>query len=327
MNFVKRIPIPLAGVMLGTAALGNLLQLPLTLGQTVTEGEKTVNAVGEAIRTCCGVFASFMLILIIWKLIFDWQGAKEDFKNPIMLGVFATFPMALMILSTYWKPVIKSGAQVLWFVAIILHVCLMVLFAKRFVVGFDLKKVFTTWFIMFCGIAVAGITAPAYGRTGDVGTVTFWFGLVMFFILLVVVTLRCIKAPVPEPAKPLLSIYAAPLALCMAAYVQSVQPKHLPFLKFLLVIELVLYVISLINAVICLAKRKFFPSWAAFTFPFVIAAIATKQTMACAKNMEQPMPFLRPLVIAMTVIAAVFVIITFLAFMKHIFFTKPAEQA
>lgn len=321
MNFAKKIPVPLAGVMLGTAALGNLLQSPLLLG---TANEAGVNPVGEALRTTCGVFASFMLILILCKLVFDWQGVKEDLKNPIMLGVFATFPMGLMLLSTYWKPVIKGASAALWFFAIALHVVLMIIFAMRFVVKFDLKKVFTTWFIMFCGIAVAGITAPAYERQGDVGTVTFLFGIVCFFILLVLVTIRTVKVPSPEPAKPLLSIYAAPLALCMAAYVQSFTPKSLPFLKALLVIELILYVISLINAIICLAKRKFFPSWAAFTFPFVIAAIAVKQTMACAKNMEQPMPFLRPLVIVMTIIAACFIVLVFVRFMMHIF--APAKQ-
>ncbi len=325
MSFAKKVPIPLAGVMLGTAALGNLLQLPLTLGETVTDGEKSVNAVGEALRTTCGVFAAFMLVLILCKLAFDWKGAKEDFNNPIMLGVFATFPMGLMLLSTYWKPVIKQASMALWFFAIALHIFLMCIFALRFVVKFDLKKVFATWFIMFVGIAVAGITAPAYGRQGDVGIAVFWFGLVMFFLLLVLVTVRTVKLPAPEPAKPLLSIYAAPLALCMAAYVQSVTPKSLPFLKVLLVIELILYAISLVNAVLCLAKRKFFPSWAAFTFPFVISAIAVKQTMACAKKMEQPMPALRPLIIFMTIVAVIFVVIAFLAFMKHIFLPAKKE--
>ena len=40
-----------------------------------------------------------------------------------------------------------------------------------------------------------------------------------------------------------------------------------------------------------------FPNYAAFTFPFVISAIASKQTMACAANMGHPMPFLQYVVL------------------------------
>ena len=49
-------------------------------------------------------------------------------------------------------------------------------------------------------------------------------------------------------------------------------------------------------------KLPFFPSYASFTFPFVISAIASKQLMACAANLG-PMPFLNTVVLIETVIA------------------------
>lgn len=90
-NVIKKVPIPLSGVMLGLASLGNLLQ-----------------SYSNEIRYCCGILACFLLILLILKLILFPGMIKEDLKNPIMASVAATFPMALMILSTYVKPFIGS---------------------------------------------------------------------------------------------------------------------------------------------------------------------------------------------------------------------------
>lgn len=40
-------------------------------------------------------------------------------------------------------------------------------------------------------------------------------------------------------------------------------------------------------------KMPFYPSWAAFTFPFVISVIGLKQAMACLAKMGAPMPVLQ----------------------------------
>ena len=61
-----------------------------------------------------------------------------------------------------------------------------------------------------------------------------------------------------------------------------------------------------------------FPNYAAFTFPFVISAIASKQTMVCAANMGHPMPFLQYVVLIETIIAAALVD-TYVRFMGAIF--------
>lgn len=62
-----------------------------------------------------------------------------------------------------------------------------------------------------------------------------------------------------------------------------------------------------------------FPSYAAFTFPFVISAITSKQTMACAANMGHPMPFLQYVVLIETIIAVALVVYTYVRFMGAIF--------
>lgn len=300
-DIIKKVPIPFCGVMLGFAALGNLLQ-----------------SYSEGIRYACGIVAAFILVLVLLKLIMFPQMMKEDMKNSIMASVSGTFSMALMLLSTYVKPFIGAAAKYIWFFAIALHIVLIVYFTVKFVVKLDLTKVFASYYIVYVGIAVAAVTAPAYEQLA-VGTAAFWFGFVTLIALLILVTIRYVKCPnVPEPAQPLFCIYAAPTSLCIAGYVQSVTPKSRTFLLAMLAVATVIYVIALVKAIGYL-KLKFYPSYAAFTFPFVITAIATKQTMACLVKMEQPLPILKPVVLVETIIAAVLVIYTFIRFMGFVF--------
>lgn len=229
--------------------------------------------------------------------------------------------MALMLLSTYVKPFIGPISKYIWFLAIALHIVLIIYFTVKFIVKLQLPKVFASYYIVYVGIAVAAVTAPAYEQLG-IGAATFWFGFVTLIALLILVTVRYVKCPqIPEPAQPLICIYAAPTSLCIAGYVQSVTPKSRTFLLAMLVVATIIYVFAFVKALQCL-KLKFYPSYAAFTFPFVISAIATKQTMACLANKKQPLPFLKYVVLVETIIAVVFMIYTFIRFMGFVFSKK-----
>ena len=300
-DVIKKVPVPLCGVMLGTAALGNLLQ-----------------SYSEGVRYVCGVVAGLLLVLVLLKWILFPKMVKEDLGNPIMASVAGTFPMALMLLSVYVKPFIGQAAFYIWILAILLHIALIIYFTVKFVVKLQMPKVFASYYIVYVGIAVASITAPAYEQL-KIGAAAFWFGFVCLLALLVLVTIRYVKYPnVPDPAKPLICIYAAPISLCIAGYVQSVTPKSAGFLLGMFVVACVLYVFALVKAIGFL-KMPFFPSYASFTFPFVISAIASKQTMACLANLGQPMPALQYVVLVETIIAVVFVAYVLVRFLKFIF--------
>ena len=300
-DVIKKVPVPLCGVMLATAALGNLLQ-----------------SYSEGVRYVCGVVAGLLLVLVLLKWILFPKMVKEDLGNPIMASVAGTFPMALMLLSVYVKPFIGQAAFYIWILAILLHVALIIYFTVKFVVKLQMPKVFASYYIVYVGIAVASITAPAYEQL-KIGAAAFWFGFVCLLALLVLVTIRYVKYPnVPDPAKPLICIYAAPMSLCIAGYVQSVTPKSAGFLLGMFVVACVLYVFALVKAIGFL-RMPFFPSYASFTFPFVISAIASKQTMACLANLGQPMPALQYVVLVETIIAVVFVAYVLVRFLKFIF--------
>ncbi len=296
---IRRIPIPVCGVMLGVAALGNMLQ-----------------SYSEALKMVCGAAAAFLLVLILLKSIRYPEMIREDMNSPVLAGVAGTFPMALMILSTYVKPFMWQTAYYIWLFAIALHLVLIIYFTIRFVLHCVFKNVFTSWFVVYVGIGSAGVTAAAFERTG-IGTASFWFALITFFPLLVIITARYLKYPVPDPLKPLAGIYAAPMSLCIVAYIQSVQIKSYTALMVMWAAASILYVYALVSSFGLL--KTFYPSFAGFTFPFVISATATRQLMVCATNMGHPLPWMNIIAVVQTMIAVLMVVYVYARYMAFLF--------
>ncbi len=302
---IKKLPLPISGVILGFAALGNLLQ-----------------SYSEAIRLICGIVSLILGLLLIFKAILYPSIFKEDMQNPIMAGVSATFPMAIMLLSTYIKPLIGQPAIFIWYFGILLHIILIAYFTIKFIFNFDIKKVFTPYFIVYVGLAVSSVSAPIFEKT-TIGTLSFWFAFIMCMLLLIIVTYRYAKyKEIPTPAKPLFCIYAAPVSLCLAGYIQSVQIKSLLMVVFLAILSFIIYIMALLKLPEYL-KMQFFPSYSAFTFPFVISAIAMKMTMAYLTKLGYTIVILKYIVLLQTIIAILLVIYTLYRF---ILFLLPERQ-
>ena len=86
-HLLLRIPLPLSGVALGTAALGILLQNYL-----------------DIIPPFCGVLATVFLSLVLLKCLCFPAAFWKDMNDPVLAGVAGTFTMAMMILSTFLEP-------------------------------------------------------------------------------------------------------------------------------------------------------------------------------------------------------------------------------
>ena len=295
-SFIKRVPVPMSGVMLGCAALGNLLQ-----------------SYSEGIRYVFGAISLLLFILLVLKAAMYPTVVHEDLKNPIMMSVSATFPMGAMLLSVYIKPIWSTMAVFIWFLAVALHLLLILTFTYRFMRKVNIENVYASYFIVYVGIAAAGITAPAY-HMNLIGTIAFWFGFISFIALLGLIGYRHIKYPeIPEPAQALFCIFTAPGSLCLAAYLQSVEEKNLVMVIGLAFLSFVIYAIVLVK-LIPLLQLPFYPSYSAFTFPFVISAIASKQTAGYLIKNGIEAAFLQPVILIQTIIAVLLVCYTLLRY-------------
>lgn len=301
-NLIKKLPLPIVAVGLGFAGLGNLIQ------------SHSLN-----LKIICGIISGLIIIFSLIKIIIFPKDFKSDMQNPVMASVFAALPMTLMLLSTYIKPVIGGASYYLWIFSIILHALLIIYFTMKFIISFDFKKVFASYYIMYVGIVVGSVTAPVFDSK-KLGSILVWFGLLMFLIFFVLVTIRHIKyKQIPDPLRSLVCIYSAPLSLCTAGYVQSVDNKNPKFLAIMLFLSTIIYLIMFAKAITFILKYKFFPSFAAFTFPFVISAIASKMSMAYFASIEKPISFLPIIVNIQTIIAVLLCLFTLIKYMAFLF--------
>lgn len=255
---IKKLPLPIAGLMLALAATGNLLM-----------------SYGNGIRNMFGLLSFIVLLLILAKVLMFPASVKEGFENPVVASVMPTFSMGIILLSTYLKPISTNIAFGLWSLGIILHVIFIGAFTLKYIINFNIKKVFPSYFIVYVGIVCASVTAPAFGMNG-LGKGIFFFGFIAYLILLPIIMYRTVKyKEIPEPATPTLIIYAAPASLCLAGYLKSFEIKNMYIISFLAILAVVMALFAFIK-ILGLLKLKFYPSYSAFTFPFVITAIAMK---------------------------------------------------
>ena len=260
MKFIKSIPMAICGIALALAATGNLL------GQNNQ----------PVLRWICGILSAAVLILFLLKIVLYFPHASAELKTPLPLSVLPTSTMALMLLCVYIKDYINvNAAIVLWYAALALHICIMLLFVKRFITGFKLGAVFPSWFITFVGIVTASVTAPAMNAR-TIGQIIFYAGFFLYFVALALVVWRMLKVKIfPEPARPSIAIFTAPMSLCIVGYFQSFPPEQRnPALVYIMLGIAVISYIYVSIMMIPLLKIKFYPTYAAFTFPYVISALA-----------------------------------------------------
>lgn len=263
MDFLKRYPIPIAGLILGLFALGNLVQ-----------------SYSNEARLALGVIAFVLYVPYVLKVIILNKKLSEPLSNPVAASVFPTITMATMLLAGYVKPYCSDCAGIIWYIGVICHVLLIIWFTMNFAVkGFAVKKVFPSWFIVYVGIAVASVSAPVTGRL-EIGRYAFWFGLVTYILLLLIVCYRVwIVGEIPAPAMPTTVIFAAPASLLLAGYMVSFPEKNAYIVHALLVFSIFFWAAGIIYFLLTF-RGAFMPSHSAFTFPLVISAIAVKMSAA-----------------------------------------------
>lgn len=300
-QIIKRLPIPIAGLMLALAATGNL-----------------VLSYGNIYRNVFGLLSAIILILLLTKLIMYPKGVAENLENPVVASVFPTLSMGIILLSTYINKFIPTIAFGVWIFGIILHIVLIIWFTKNHVLNFNIKKVFPSWFIVYVGIVCGSVTAPTFNMT-SIGKVIFWFGIISYIVLLPIVLKRVFKVKeMPEPALPTLVIFSAPVSLCLAGYMNSFQDKSM-FMIGILAIASQATLLCVLLQLPKLLKLSFYPSFSAFTFPLVISAISIKLTNGFLTNTGKSIAFLKYIVKFEEILSIVIVLYVLFRYTSFLF--------
>lgn len=315
---LKKTPLPFCGVALGLAALGNLL---------------STYSFGPIVKNICGVISAIILIVLLIKFLTNFNAFVEELKNPIMGSIIGTYCMALMILGGYGaayketNPAFFELGKAIWWIGLALHIILIIYFTIEFVLKFSFKKVFTSWFIVYVGIVAMNINCVGFGMQ-NLGKIVFWFGFAAAIILLALVTYRyLIVKEIAPPAIPLFCIYTAPISLCLAGYMSTFTPPEPSLIYFMLCLSLLIYIIVIVNIPRFL-MMPFYPSYAAFTFPLVISAVAVKLTTAKFLTSANPdlAAIAKMIFTCQTWIAAILVAYAFVRYIMFIMITSDTNN-
>ena len=305
-TLLKVIPIPINGLMLGLVSLGNLF---------FAHNIKFLGVLFFSIG-----FVLFLLMLC--KIAFTFSDVINDLKNPIIASVAPTFSMGMMVICSVLAGLsaLTRVATIGWEIAAVVHFTLVAYFIYAFIWKNKPKfhSIYPSWFIVFVGFGIIPITL------GNVESViihlVFWIGLIFYLILLPIVLLRL--QYIEEPAKPLLTIIAAPGSLCLTAYLVHFTQHNVYLVVFLLVLSQSMYVFLLFKLP-TLLKLPFFPSYAAFTFPLVISATA----MNLSAQFFDSVAILNVLAVVELVIATCIVSYVFVRYVQFIVMKMHARKA
>ncbi len=298
MSLIKNIPIPVCGLILALLSLGNLSQ-----------------DIHPYLRYLFGSIGIIFLILMVLKIIFYPNSIKEDFKNPVIVSSSGTFSMSLMILSTYIIQFSPSIAYAIWIIGIVLHILLMIYFTYHFIIrNFNISNVYPSYWIVFVGITMGAITSNVHSMN-EIGFIFFIIGFISMLITLPLVIYRYLKHPnVPDANKPLICIFTAVLSILIVGYINSSQTMINEFLLALYLIACVFYIFAL-SKFIEYRNLEFYPSFAAFTFPFVISALATKGVMS-KLGFNVILDSILKIEIAIATVIVLYILIRYVKFLK-----------
>lgn len=298
MNFIEKLPIPVSGLILALFSLGNLVQ-----------------DIHPSLRYLFGGIGGIFLILMLLKIILYSETIKNDFKNPVIVSSSGTFSMALMLLSTYLTSFTPSIAYTIWIIGIALHILLMIYFTYNFVMRtFDINTVYPSWWIVYVGITMGAITANAHG-INEIDYLFFILGFISMIITTPLMFYRYIKHPNKmDMNKPLICIFTALFSILIVGYLNSAQTISNEFLITLYVLACIFYIFSFYK-LMDYRNLDFYPSFSAFTFPFVISALATKAIVTKISS-NVILNGILTIETAIALILVIYVLIRYMIFLK-----------
>ena len=261
MNIIKNLPTPIAGLALGSAALGNLLQ-----------------PYSSSLQLLFNLLSLIIIVLLTIKFVLGFDKLKKEMENPVVATVMATYPMSIMLLASFSKKYIGLLSMPVWIIGIFLDFCVVCYAIYYFIIKErHINKIYPTWFITFVGPAVVTVTAINYNLE-TLGLIYFYFSYINYLVLLPFILYRVYKYKhYKDGDYPTITVFSAPGGLLLASYMIGVTQKSNIILAILIPLTILLFIFVSFQLPYLL-KRKFYPSFSAFTFPLVICAISFQKT-------------------------------------------------
>ncbi len=229
--------------------------------------------IGEPIRPFLSLLGALLLTPVLLKYLTSPRLFMTDIRNPLSGSLMAPMSMALLILTDYLAAVAPLIAHPLWFLALVLHFSMMVLFFCFQLKSFRMSNILPSWFLYPVGLISCSLAGSQFGHNLFSQSLALVCIGIYFFMLPLVLYRLVFFGSLPRKARPTLAIMAAPVNLSLAAYLVNF-PEPDPILTGALAGIAITMTLLIYLCYFRLLRLKFQPSIAAVTFPSVISAIA-----------------------------------------------------
>ena len=89
MNIIRNLPTPIAGLALGSVALGNLLQ-----------------PYSSSLQLLFNLLSLIIIVLLTIKFVLGFDKLKKEMENPVIATVLATYPMSIILCLHFQKNIL-----------------------------------------------------------------------------------------------------------------------------------------------------------------------------------------------------------------------------
>lgn len=262
-HFANEIPVPLLPTLVGACTLSNIYQ---SLGF-------------NWVRHITMIFATIMLLVYIKKIAVHFSTCVKEYQNTVLASLYGGFSMLLMILGSYYFTYHNGIGKAVWFAGLIIHAAHIMLFTfKHLLTGFKKELFVPSWFVTYNGIMVSCVVGGAMNAK-PILTYVVYYGIAIYFILIVLMIYRLIKFEVKQPTFHTLAVVLAPCSLCVVSYINIIeQPNQL--LLYLLYACVLLSLVFVLYMIPKFFSYSFTPGFAGLTFPMAIGIVASARMSA-----------------------------------------------
>ena len=218
--------------------------------------------------------AIVVLLLYTLKIIFHWKVCVEEFGNAASACVCCAFTVLLMIITPWFAQWSFTFAQIVHYIAVVLHMGMVALFTAQHVCkGIAPDTFLPTWYVPYVGALISNVVAADL-------FLPFWpqvilvYGIAIYWVLLIPMIIRLRRLPIPQYALHSRAVMVAPASLCVIAYINVASAPSIYWVSFF-------YLVMLANlAYVAWNIPKFFAvpfsqSYAALTFPMAASTLAS----------------------------------------------------
>ncbi|WP_101772727.1 TDT family transporter [Peptostreptococcus faecalis] len=256
-DFLSKIPLPITVLALGWVLLSSIFQGVIPLISDISV-----------------IISLILIVLSILKIIFDIKNFYLSIKSSVGLSLFSAFSISLMLISVWMKGVLGQANIYIWATGVVLHIIIMILFTIRYVINFNIKYVFASWFLVYSGLGMASITCKEFGMIVFGGAV-FKFTIVVSIILVPFIVVRLFKRSTTNAARPLFSLISIPIGIILPSYIvvsESIVLDRLWVMFFISQIILLLVIINMLSQM----YRGFYPSLSCYAASSAATLYAAK---------------------------------------------------